>query len=372
MDADRIKHLRFLAETAFMSPAARDAFVELLNAHEPILNGSAISAARKEAAECRKRAGDAEDAQAQLEERMVILRGQLRLANSVMLKTERELIEARAQLALAMQWGAEACTERDELQLEWDRELDNLERRQEQIERAHAHTDCEHEDWTNAHDLGECLARSVAELSAQRNDLRAQLAAVVAAGRGVLFDSECVATVLRQFNGLNLYVALRTVLADTAQAAREHDERVRAAALAESGAERDSLRAQLDSLLAKVTWMLTAPDFDRAAVERRVGLMPMTELHAIADAYIERVRAEERERAEKRVRELERLIADRLDQSFATGTTALAERCKPAVLALRGVVERARCRGERAHECETCRPNREAIETLERAFGVTP
>ena len=64
----------------------------------------------------------------------------------------------------------------------------------------------------------------------------------------------------------------------------------------EAERERDSLRAQLDSLLAKVTWMLTAPDFDRAAVERRVGLMPMTELHAIADAYIERVRAEERER----------------------------------------------------------------------------
>lgn len=115
MDADRIKHLRFLAETAFMSPAARDAFVELLNAHEPILNGSAISAARKEAAECRKRAGDAEDAQAQLEERMVILRGQLRLANSVMLKTERDLIEARSQLALAMQWGGELLVERDML-----------------------------------------------------------------------------------------------------------------------------------------------------------------------------------------------------------------------------------------------------------------
>jgi len=273
-----------------------------------------------------------------------------------------------SQFALAKAWGAEACNERDELQLEWDRELDNLERRQEQIERAHAHTDCEHEDWTNAHDLGECLARSVAELAAQRNDLRAQLAAAVAACHSLVAwwddpkadEDDCPEP------------ALRHVLADAAQAAREHDERVRAATLAESGAERDSLRAQLDSLLAKVTWMLTAPDFDRAAVERRVGLMPMTELHAIADAYIERVRSEERERAEKRVRELERLIADRLDQSFATGTMALAERCKPAVLALRGVVERARCKGERAHECETCRPNREAIETLERAFGVTP
>ena len=94
----------------------------------------------------------------------------------------RDVAKGRAALEKAEAERDAMRKERDEAGRDWEREHDRAAAREEQIEEAHAHTGCERE-WTNLHDLGDCLARSVAEMAA---DLAA---AAVGAGGAVVGDA---------------------------------------------------------------------------------------------------------------------------------------------------------------------------------------
>lgn len=234
------------------------------------------------------------------------------VTQSEWLEVRERLALVESHLALAMAWGAEVCARLDdETAVGWGVEHARCEA-MERAERAEAERDAMRKErdeaqrgrtsvsavnaalrdypdadtsalWVPASEALEyqaCWHRDVAKGRAAIEKRDADLAAA----RAQL--SETVEALRLARNEI-----LSGIDAEQLRITREIQEARR-----EAERERDSLRAQLDSLLAKVTWMLTAPDFDRAAVERRVGLMPMTELHAIADAYIERVRAEERER----------------------------------------------------------------------------
>jgi len=104
--------------------------------------------------------------------------------------------EVRGDLAEAAR---RVVTERDEAQRDWEREHERLAAREAQIERAHAHTRCERE-WTNLHDLGDCLTHAVADMAGalgvterDLNEVRAFLRRT-AAGGSIISDAAMTAT----------------------------------------------------------------------------------------------------------------------------------------------------------------------------------